>query len=80
MIYISDHGESLGEKSVYMHAMDRKFAPKEQFDIPFIVWLSDDSLKLKDSPMLSQQRICHSVLRLLSISSPVYSKELDICE
>lgn len=80
MIYISDHGESLGEKSVYMHAMDRKFAPKEQFDIPFIVWLSDDSLKLKDSPMLSQQHIFHSVLRFLSIDSPVYNKELDIFE
>ena len=49
MIYISDHGESLGENNLYMHGIPVSIAPKEQLEIPFIVWLSDDSKKLKDN-------------------------------
>ena len=41
LFYISDHGESLGEKGVFTHAMPKKKAPPEQFQIPFIIWVSD---------------------------------------
>ena len=37
MFYVSDHGESLGEKNLYMHGIPKSIAPKEQLDIPFIV-------------------------------------------
>src|SRR5690606_1780295 len=36
MIFISDHGESLGENNLYMHGIPASIAPKEQLDIPFI--------------------------------------------
>jgi lipid A ethanolaminephosphotransferase len=42
MIFISDHGESLGENKVFMHGLPMKLAPKEQYEIPFLVWTSDD--------------------------------------
>ena len=38
MIYISDHGESLGENKIYMHGLPMKLAPKVQYEIPFLVW------------------------------------------
>ena len=79
MIFVSDHGESLGEKNLYMHGLPLSLAPKEQYDIPFIVWTSDNSLKqLKPDNTLSQNYVFHSVLNFLSIQSPVYNEELNI--
>ncbi len=80
MIFVSDHGESLGEKNLYMHGMPMSIAPKEQYEIPFIVWVSDGSRKLKAFDHLSQGHVFHSVLNFLSIESPVYNEELNIFE
>lgn len=38
MLYVADHGESLGENGVYLHAAPYKIAPKEQTHVPAIVW------------------------------------------
>lgn len=38
MLYVSDHGESLGEHGVYLHAAPYIFAPKEQTQVPAIFW------------------------------------------
>jgi lipid A ethanolaminephosphotransferase len=79
MIFISDHGESLGEKNLYMHGLPLSMAPKQQYDIPFIVWTSDNSLKqLNTENSLSQDYVFHSVLNFLGIQSPVYNEELNI--
>ncbi len=79
MIFVSDHGESLGEKNLYMHGMPLSIAPKEQYDIPFIVWLSDNSSKqLKPNKVVSQNHVFHSVLNFLNIQSPVYNEDMNI--
>ncbi|MCB0464900.1 MAG: phosphoethanolamine--lipid A transferase EptA [Aequorivita sp.] len=78
MIFISDHGESLGENNLYMHGIPASIAPKEQLDIPFIVWLSDDSRKLKDNQEYSQHSVFHSVLDFLAIDSPIYDPTMSI--
>ncbi len=79
MIFVSDHGESLGEKNLYMHGLPMSLAPKEQYDIPFIVWTSGNSLKqLKPANTLSQNHVFHSVLNFLGIQSPIYNEELNI--
>ena len=82
MIFISDHGESLGENKMFMHGLPMKLAPKEQYEIPFLVWTSDNfrDYKTKDElpAVLEQHYIFHSVLNLLSIESPAYNKEFDI--
>lgn len=62
MMYVSDHGESLGEKNLYMHGVPISIAPKEQYEIPFIVWTSDGSKQLKPNNTLSQNNVFHSVL------------------
>ena len=41
VFFVSDHGESLGEGNLYMHGVPRSIAPREQYEIPFIVWVSD---------------------------------------
>lgn len=78
MIYISDHGESLGENNLYMHGLPVSIAPKEQLDIPFIVWNSDNSRKLKENEVLSQHNIFHSILDFLAIDSPIYDENMSI--
>ena len=82
MIFISDHGESLGENKMFMHGLPMKLAPKEQYEIPFLVWTSENfrDYKTKDElpAVLEQHYIFHSVLNLLSIDSPAYNKDFDI--
>ena len=78
MIFISDHGESLGENNLYMHGIPISIAPREQIDIPFIVWTSDNSRKLKENKMLSQHHVFHSVLDFLAIGSPIYDENMSI--
>ncbi len=78
MFYVSDHGESLGEKNLYMHGIPKSIAPQEQLEIPFIVWLSDDSKELKPNETLSQHNVFHSVLDFLAIDSPIYNESMSI--
>ncbi|ATA90605.1 phosphoethanolamine--lipid A transferase EptA [Capnocytophaga stomatis] len=80
MLYVSDHGESLGEKNLYMHGLPMSIAPKEQYEIPFIVWVSEGSKKLKSLENLSQNHVFHSILNFLGIDSPVYNEEMNIFE
>ena len=92
MIFISDHGESLGENKVFMHGLPMQLAPKVQYEIPFMVWTSEGFRNYKrtsdkeEAPegelpaVLEQHYIFHSVLNLLSIQSPAYNKAYDIFE
>ena len=89
LIYVSDHGESLGENNIYLHGMPYTIAPKEQKHVPFILWLSE-TMKQEDyvdydclRKLAEQQKISHdnlfsSVLSLLEISSSSYEQSLDI--
>ena len=78
MLFVSDHGESLGENNLYMHGMPKSMAPAEQFDIPFIVWHSDSERTIKDIELAEQYCVFHTVLSSLSIESEIYNAEYDI--
>lgn len=65
MIYVSDHGESLGEYGIYLHAAPYIIAPKEQTHVPAIIWLGKHSdytiaqLKpYKDYPLSHDDLFC----------------------
>lgn len=78
MIFVSDHGESLGEKNLYMHGVPLSIAPKEQYEIPFIVWVSDKSKLLKPEKSVTQNYVFHSVLNFLGVQSPIYDEKMNI--
>ncbi len=78
MIFVSDHGESLGEGNLYMHGVPMSVAPKVQTEIPFIVWTSDSTLKIDPSIKATQYHVFHSILNFLDIKSPVYNPDFDI--
>lgn len=81
MIYISDHGESLGEGNIYMHGMvSASMAPKEQIEIPFIVWQGSDNRHLKELDEVGHYHIFHSVMDWFDMSSEFYNEEFSIFE
>ena len=80
MIYVSDHGESLGENNLYMHGVPMSMAPKEQVEIPFIVWDSDEDTKVKQLDKVEQYHVFHSIMNFMGIESPIYDEEKNIFE
>ena len=80
MIYVSDHGESLGENNLYMHGVPMSMAPAEQVEIPFIVWDSDESTTVKSLEKVGQYHVFHSIMKFLGINSPIYDEEKNIFE
>lgn len=86
LLYVSDHGESLGEHGVYLHGLPYMLAPDEQKKVGAILWLSDhlkkelghETLKARSHLPHSHDNIFHSVLGLMEVESSVYRKELDI--
>ena len=86
MIYVSDHGESLGESGAYLHGFPYAFAPKEQRHIPMLVWMSPQRQnqrqaclkQLADNETYSHDNLYHSMLGLLAIDSSTYQQDLDI--
>lgn len=79
LIYVSDHGESLGEGNLYMHGVPMSIAPKEQIEIPFIVW-TDGSRKVRDLAQVGQYHVFHSVMNFLGAESDIYDANMNIFE
>ena len=81
VIFISDHGESLGEGGLYMHGVPMATAPAEQLDIPFIVWTSENAAtKVKEIELAGHYHIYHSVLHFLGMQTPFYDESKNIFE
>lgn len=88
MVYISDHGESLGENNLYLHGLPYMIAPEHQKKVPFMLWLSDSYQKAydinkscisrKSSEALSHDNLFSSMLGLLAIQTTVKDNRLDI--
>jgi lipid A ethanolaminephosphotransferase len=86
MMYMSDHGESLGENGLYLHGIPYSIAPSVQKEIPFLIWMSDAFAKRRNlaNPLpvqnrdYSQDYVFHSVLGAFGALSEVYKKDKDI--
>ncbi|MBK1615278.1 phosphoethanolamine transferase EptA [Rubrivivax gelatinosus] len=89
MIYVSDHGESLGERGIYLHGTPYIMAPDEQTQVPMLMWFSPEfsrSARLNlsclranaDSRSYSHDNFYHSMLGLFDVRSSVYRPELDL--
>lgn len=83
MLYLSDHGESLGEHGLYLHGTPNALAPDFQRDIPFYVWASPRhprvTFPLPSPPAKpTQDLVFHSVLGAFGLKSPIYRYDLDL--
>jgi lipid A ethanolaminephosphotransferase len=88
LMYLSDHGESLGEKGLYLHGMPYSLAPKEQTHVPMLVWLSKplqkerqwgmNCLQSQSAKALSHDHLFHSLLGLAQVSTQLSKPELNL--
>ncbi len=89
VIYVSDHGESLGENGIYLHGMPYSIAPDEQTHVPFMVWVSDQMIKNKGIDMkclqqrakagnVSHDNISSTLLNMMDIKTEAYKAQLDL--
>lgn len=78
MLFISDHGESLGEGGLFMHGMPMAIAPEEQMEIPFIVWESAADVDARTMSEVGHYNIFHSVLHFLGIESEIYDADKSV--
>lgn len=86
LLYISDHGESLGEHGLYLHGTPVAIAPEVQTIVPFVVWMSEafqrrhgvDAARLSRATTHSHANVFHSVMGAFGMHSSIYVSRLDI--
>ena len=85
LMYVADHGESLGEHNLYLHGLPYLIAPDVQKHVPWITWLSDGfvrqssintaCLRTRAQVSVTHDQYFHSVLGLLQIRSASYDPQ-----
>ncbi|MGU3522076.1 phosphoethanolamine transferase EptA [Enterobacteriaceae bacterium C23F] len=89
LVYLSDHGESLGENGVYLHGLPYSIAPDTQKHVPMLIWLSEDYQQrynvnyscLKNNAQAndySQDNLFSTMLGLAGVSTKEYQASDDI--
>lgn len=89
LIYVSDHGESLGERGMYLHGTPYFIAPREQTQVPMVMWFSTEFSRNAGLDMAclrgnalhrtySHDNVFHSLLGLFGVSSSVNQRDLDV--
>ncbi|MDO8280895.1 MAG: phosphoethanolamine--lipid A transferase [Burkholderiaceae bacterium] len=87
MVYVSDHGESLGENNLYLHGLPYAVAPDVQKKVPWVTWLSPGyekttglttaCLRGRRDAEVSHDNYFHSVLGLMDVSTAAYQVGMD---
>ncbi|NHN38504.1 phosphoethanolamine--lipid A transferase [Pseudomaricurvus alcaniphilus] len=88
LIYLSDHGESLGEHNIYLHGLPYMLAPEEQTHVPLLVWMADDfadrfaidkgCLQGISARRFEHDNLFDSILGLLDVRTSAYRQQQDI--
>jgi len=86
LIYMADHGESLGENGLYLHGMPYFMAPDAQKHVAALIWFGRgaeqrvdiEKLKQKAAANYSHDNLFHTLLGLFSIDTEVYDPRMDI--
>jgi lipid A ethanolaminephosphotransferase len=88
LLYVSDHGESLGENGLYLHGQPYLIAPDVQKKVPLLLWFSSGAparLKLDTACLrahlgdaVSHDHVSHTLLGLQDVATHIYRPELDL--
>ncbi|CAN5610038.1 phosphoethanolamine--lipid A transferase [soil metagenome] len=87
MLYMSDHGESLGEFGLFLHGLPYNIAPEVQKHVPMVAWfdkgltdrekLSTGCLQGERDRVLTHDNLYHTMLGVLDVRTPTYKPEMD---
>lgn len=88
LLYVSDHGESLGEMGLYLHGLPYAIAPAEQTRVPMLLWLSTGfersagldtaCLQRRARKPASHDNVFHTLLALLDVNTALYEPAWDL--
>ena len=88
LFFASDHGESLGEKGLWLHGAPWWMAPDEQKRVPMLFWMSKgfeerrgvsrQALLAHDPDAVTHESLYSSVLGLLGVETSAYRREYDL--
>lgn len=88
MLYVSDHGESLGENGIYLHGFPYWLAPKDQIHVPMVFWaspefyvargLSPERLRGASGLAYSHDNLFHTILGVFGVQTSLYDSQQDI--
>lgn len=87
LIYVSDHGESLGENGLYLHGIPYALAPEQQTHVPMVAWfsrglqqrngLSINCLRERAAQPVSHDNFFHTILGVMDVQTRVHQLALD---
>ena len=87
LLYVSDHGESLGENQLYLHGMPYAVAPDVQTHVPMVMWMSpgfaartgidSECLRRRAAQPASHDHLFHTLLGLLDVRTALYEPRWD---
>lgn len=87
LLYVADHGESLGENNLYLHGLPYAIAPDVQKHVPWIQWLSPGfeqrtgvtmaCLRARADDRISHDNLFHTVLGLMQVNTQAYRRTQD---
>lgn len=94
LVYVSDHGESLGEHGLLLHGMPYAMAPEVQKHVPMIAWTSAGfeaaagmssgcllpELRRRASQPISHDHLFHTLLGLLDVRASLHEPALDLTQ
>lgn len=88
MLYVSDHGESLGDSGLYLHGVPYAIAPHVQTHVPFVLWMSpgfrsdagvdEACMRARAKQPVSHDNLFHTLLGVFSVRTRAYDPKLDI--
>jgi lipid A ethanolaminephosphotransferase len=90
LMFVSDHGESLGEAGLFLHGMPYPIAPDVQKKVPFVMWLGEGfaagiglnlvCLQARSSKPAAHDHLFHTVLSLLDVRTALHEAAFDLTD
>ena len=88
VLYVSDHGESLGEKGLFLHGMPNAIAPREQTQVPMFLWwtkgfgqaaeINGPCMQRRTAAPAQHDHLFHTVLGMLDVKTSLYEPQWDL--
>ena len=88
MLYVSDHGESLGEKGLFLHGMPNAIAPREQTQVPMVMWwtkgfgqaaaIDQPCMQRRAAAPAQHDNLFHTALGMLDVKTALYEPQWDL--
>ena len=88
LLYVSDHGESLGEGNLFLHGMPYAIAPATQTEVPMLMWFSAGyrqsaaldlaCLRRQAAQPASHDNLFHTVLGMVDVRTALHEPALDL--